>query len=63
MLFFHYCLLHGLNQNVSDRIRKTVLVQMHSESDRIEDGNGHLNARLILQGWNHATTRSTAQKD
>ena len=61
VLFFHYCLLHSSNQNFSDRVRKTVLVQMHSGQDRFEDGIRHPNARLTLHGWNHAVTRSTAQ--
>jgi phytanoyl-CoA hydroxylase len=61
VLFFHYFLLHGSNQNVSDKIRKTVLVQMHSGHDRVEDGNHHPNSRLTLRGWNYAATRSTAE--
>ena len=48
VLFFHYCLLHGSNQNVSDKIRKTVA------------GNKHPNAKLTLRGWNYAATRSGA---
>ena len=49
VLFFHYCLLHGSNQNVSDKIRKTVLVQMHSGRDAVEEGNKHPNAKLTLR--------------
>ncbi len=63
VLFFHYCLLHGSNQNVSDKIRKTVLVQMYSGRDRVEDGVKHPNARLTLQGWNHAASRASENKD
>jgi phytanoyl-CoA hydroxylase len=63
VLFFHYFLLHGSNQNVSDQIRKTVLVQMHSGRDRVEEGNKHANARLTLRGWNYMTTRSAAGAD
>ena len=63
VLFFHYLLLHGSNQNVSGRTRKTVLVQMHSGQDRIEDGNSHPNARLTSRGWNHAQSRKNAAKD
>jgi phytanoyl-CoA hydroxylase len=61
VLFFHYFLLHGSNQNVSDEIRKTVLVQMHSGRDQVEDGNRHPNARLALRGWNYAATRSASE--
>ena len=63
VLFFHYCLLHGSNQNVSDQIRKTVLVQMHSGRDQVEENIRHPNARLTLRGWNHAATRGNAAKD
>jgi ectoine hydroxylase-related dioxygenase (phytanoyl-CoA dioxygenase family) len=58
VLFFHYCTLHGSMPNRSNKIRKTVLVQMHSGDDRIEDQNGHPNERLVLAGWNHAAKRS-----
>ena len=61
VLFFHYLLLHGSKQNVSNKIRKTVLVQLYSGRDRVEAGNTHPNVRLTLRGWNHAATRSTAQ--
>ena len=60
VLFFHYCLLHGSNQNVSDKIRKTVLVQMHAGHDAVEESNKHPNAKLTLRGWNYAATRSGA---
>ena len=60
VLFFHYLLLHGSKQNISDQVRKTVLVQMYSGRDRVETGNTHPNARLTLRGWNHAMTRDTA---
>ena len=60
VLFFHYCLLHGSNQNVSERVRKTVLVQLYSGHDKIEEGNTHPNVRLTLRGWNYAATRSNA---
>ncbi len=63
VLFFHYFLLHGSNQNVSDKIRKTVLVQMHSGADQVEEHIRHPNARLTLRGWNHAVTRNSAAKD
>lgn len=63
VLFFHYFLLHGSNQNVSDQIRKTVLVQMHSGRDQVEENIRHPNARLTLRGWNYAATRKNAEKD
>jgi ectoine hydroxylase-related dioxygenase (phytanoyl-CoA dioxygenase family) len=48
VLFFHYFTLHGSMPNRSQKVRKTVLVQMHSGDDSIEDGNSHLNERLVL---------------
>ena len=60
VLFFHYLLLHGSKQNVSDHVRKTVLVQMYAGTDQVEAGNQHPNIRLTLRGWNHAMTRATA---
>jgi ectoine hydroxylase-related dioxygenase (phytanoyl-CoA dioxygenase family) len=60
VVFFHYFTLHGSMPNRSDKIRKTVLVQLHRGDDRIEDGNLHPNERLTLQGWNSQITRSVA---
>jgi phytanoyl-CoA hydroxylase len=62
VLFFHYCTLHGSMPNRSQKIRKTVLVQMHAGDDCIEEGNSHPNARLTLKGWNHCASRKTAVK-
>ena len=58
VLFFHYCTLHGSMPNRSQKTRKTVLVQMHSGEDRIEDDNKHPNERLVLAGWNSFAKRS-----
>jgi phytanoyl-CoA hydroxylase len=63
VLFFHYCLIHGSMPNYSSQTRKTVLVQMHAGSDRVEDGCTHPNARLVLSGWNHHATRESANSD
>lgn len=60
VIFFHYFTLHGSMPNRSQEIRKTVLTQMHSGSDNIEDTRHHTNARLTLRGWNHANRRSLA---
>ncbi|HET6645495.1 MAG TPA: phytanoyl-CoA dioxygenase family protein [Fimbriimonadales bacterium] len=60
VLFFHYFTLHGSMPNRSERVRKTVLVQMHSGTDRVEDGVEHPNEKLVLSGWNQFTTRQTA---
>jgi ectoine hydroxylase-related dioxygenase (phytanoyl-CoA dioxygenase family) len=58
VVFFHYFTLHGSMPNRANKVRKTVLVQMHSGDDKIEDGNQHPNARLALSGWNHHAKRS-----
>lgn len=60
VIFFHYFLLHGSMPNRSQETRKTVLVQMHAGDDKVEDGNTHTNARLMLRGWNHFGSRSLA---
>jgi len=60
VVFFHYFLLHGSLPNRSNKVRKTVLVQLYSGDDRVETDNKHPNERLVLRGWNHASTRSSA---
>lgn len=63
VVFFHYCLIHGSLPNTSAEIRKTVLVQMHSGKDKVEDGVTHPNARLTLSGWNYHSSRGSANND
>jgi phytanoyl-CoA hydroxylase len=58
VVFFHYLTLHGSMPNRSQKTRKSVLVQMHSGDDQVEDGNLHPNSRLVLSGWNHHAKRS-----
>ena len=60
--YFHYFTLHGSMPNRSDKVRKSVLVQMLSGDDEIEEGNRHPNARLALRGWNATMTREKANK-
>ena len=60
VVFFHYCTLHGSMPNTSLKTRKTVLVQLYAGNDKVEDGNGHTDVRLVLRGWNHMVTRSIA---
>lgn len=61
--FFHYFTIHGSMPNRSDAVRKTVLVQMYSGQDHVEEGNTHPDARLALSGWNHHSKRSSANQD
>jgi ectoine hydroxylase-related dioxygenase (phytanoyl-CoA dioxygenase family) len=63
VLFFHYFTIHGSMPNRSDKVRKTVLVQMHAGDDSIEKGNLHPNERLVLRGWNSRISRNEANKD
>lgn len=60
VVFFHYFTLHGSMPNRSANTRKTVLVQMYAGDDRVEEGNGHPDERLVLAGWNHHATRGRA---
>ena len=58
VVFFHYCTIHGSKPNTSSEVRKTVLIQMHSGEDKVEDANKHPNDRLVLSGWNSHMRRS-----
>ena len=60
VVFFHYFLLHGSKPNVSQRVRKTVLVQMYAGDDEVEPGCQHCDESLVLSGWNHRISRSRA---
>jgi phytanoyl-CoA hydroxylase len=60
VLFFHYFTLHGSMPNRSNQIRKTVLIQMYNGNDKVEEGNKHPNEKLVLNGWNYHSTRSSA---
>jgi len=40
--------------------RKTVLVQLYSGKDKVEEGNKHPNEKLVLNGWNFHATRNSA---
>ena len=62
VLYFSYFTLHGSLPNCSDRIRKTILVQMHSGKDYVlaNEGVDHVNERLVLRGWNYHMSRDLA---
>ena len=62
VIFFHYFTLHGSMPNRSNQTRKTVLVQLHSGKDQVEEENSHTNAKLVLRGWNHQANRTSASK-
>jgi len=56
VLFFHCCTLHGSNSNKSNKPRKTVLIQLYSGKDKVENSL-HTNLNLTLRGWNYHATR------
>ena len=58
VVYFHYLTLHGSKPNRSQKIRKSVLAQLHSGDDKVEDDNRHPNSRLVLSGWNYHSKRS-----
>ncbi len=60
--FFHYFTVHGSKPNTSSRTRKTVLVQLHSGDDVVEDGCQHPDEHLVLSGWNNRMTRELANR-
>src|SRR5205085_2922807 len=57
VLFFSYFTIHGSKPNRSKKLRKTVLAQLHSGQDRIEEGVMHPDSRLVLQGWSHVASQ------
>jgi len=61
VLFFHCCSLHGSKANESENSRKTVLIQLYSGKDKVEDST-HTNVQLTLRGWNHYATRLSASR-
>jgi phytanoyl-CoA hydroxylase len=62
VLFFSYFTLHGSMPNRSDRIRKTVLVQLYSGRDYLLPNKevNHVDEYLVLRGWNYHMSRERA---
>ena len=54
--------IHGSMPNISQKPRKTILIQLYSGKDKIIGGSNHTNVQLVLQGWNYNSTRKTAEK-
>ena len=59
ILFFHCCTIHGSKPNLSDKPRKTILIQLYSGKDKVSDNNQHTNVQLVLRGWNYHATRNS----
>ena len=62
VVFFNYFTLHGSMPNRSDRVRKTVVVQMHAGDDHVEPGVDHPNEQMALRGWNFHASRLSANR-
>lgn len=60
VLFFHCFTYHGSGPNRSAHARKTVLAQLMSGGDRLEDPSGHPHEDLVLSGFHSGATRSSA---
>jgi ectoine hydroxylase-related dioxygenase (phytanoyl-CoA dioxygenase family) len=60
VVFFSYFTVHGSMPNRSDKVRKTVLVQLHAGDDQVEEGNMHPDENVVLRGWNSHMTRNKA---
>ncbi len=58
VLFFDARLLHGSMPNISNKPRKTILIQFYSGKDQPLD-NKHTNVQLVLRGINHHATRDS----
>jgi len=56
-LFFHSCTLHGSMANISNKPRKTILMQFYAGDDDVIENNNHTNVQLVLRGWNEKATR------
>jgi ectoine hydroxylase-related dioxygenase (phytanoyl-CoA dioxygenase family) len=59
--FFDYFIVHGSVSNRSEKSRKVVIARMFSGKDRKEDLHKFCE-NLVLRGWNHHTTSTTARK-
>ena len=62
VLFFNYLTIHGSGVNVSDQVRKTVLVQVRDAADRpTEDMHRSHSQGLMLHGINPLECRAAAE--
>ncbi len=61
VLFFDAFSIHGSLANISNKPRKTVLIQVYSGRDRVVNSNKHTNVQLVLRGFNYSATRSSVE--
>ena len=59
LVFFHSCALHGSMPNISDKPRKTILLQFYSGKDKALNTSEHTNVQLVLRGRNYFATRNS----
>lgn len=57
VVIFSDTTVHASLPNRGADPRKSVLFQVHSGRDEMEDGHGHPYAQLVLRGWNHRMRR------
>lgn len=60
VVFFHYFTIHGSKPNTSSHNRKTVLAQLHSGDDQLDESHNHAYEGLALCGFNNGMTRGGA---
>lgn len=58
VVFFDSRVLHGSMPNISNKSRKTILLQFYSGKDKILKMTGHTNVQLVLRGVNYFATRN-----
>ena len=61
VLFFDALSIHGSLPNLSNKPRKTILIQVYSGSDVIISENKHTNIQLVLRGFNYSATRKSVE--
>ena len=59
VLFFDALSIHGSLPNVSNKPRKTILIQVYSGKDEVFSENNHTNIQLVLRGFNYQATRES----
>jgi ectoine hydroxylase-related dioxygenase (phytanoyl-CoA dioxygenase family) len=61
IIIFSDTTVHASLPNRGSLPRKSVLFQMHSGSDELDNGQAHPYAQLVLRGWNHRMERDKAR--
>tara|TARA_B100001250_G_C19797516_1_gene789478 strand:- start:824 stop:1351 length:528 start_codon:yes stop_codon:yes gene_type:complete len=59
VLIFNAFSIHGSLPNISNKPRKTILIQLYSGKDFVLPENNHTNVQLVLRGFNYHATRDS----